>query len=376
MSIRTLVALWKANVPHWVWITSPAWIGAVVLGFDGRAPEWGPLVLFVAAVLSIQTITEFANSYTDRFEDQLYGPTNTLVTGELDAATAKKVLVLENIVAGSLLLALLLVTLNYYLIVVMLVGWFLGLAYSLPPFRLKETVYCPLSHGLALALLPIAGWLIVEPSLTARNGFIVAFAAFFFLASFALGITLKFRKTLLALADGLIEIKQGSDLPHLSTVGLGLKLRTALALEDITSLGAFVLVPVFWHLGIFDTALSIGLLALPLPLAVLAMILRIKDPLKNSTQYKVLTTLSWILIVALFFGVALASAVHWGFALLACIAFLTGFPILTKIVHPWGCKSPGGREIAGRQDLAVNWVQYGTTPATDMTSGQDSRASA
>ena len=346
MDIRKVIALWKANVPHWIWITSPAWIGAMLLGLDGRSPEWIPLGLFIAAVLSIQTVTEFANSYTDRYEDQLYGPTNTLVTGELDAATAKKYLLLENFIAGSLLIALLVITLNYFLILVMLLGWFLGLAYSLPPFRFKETVHCPLTHGLALALLPVAGWMIAGAPLTERNGFIIAFAGFFFLASFALGITLKYRKTLLALDAGLIEIKQGSGLGNLNTIGLGLKFRNAMALEDITSLGAFALVPVFWHLAIFDTALSIALLAVPLPLVVLAMLQRLRNPLKNSPQYKVLTTLSWIMIVVVFLGYALAGSVHLGFSLLVCTALMAGFPLLVKVVHPWGCKSLSSREIS------------------------------
>ena len=353
MNVKSAIALWKANVPHWVWITAPVWIGALVLGYNGTA---GPLelALFITAILTIQTITEFANSYTDRYEDKLYGPTNTLVTGELGTVMARRILILENILAGSLLLVLLLVTLNYSLIVIMLVGWFLGLAYSVPPFRLKETVYCPLSHGLALALLPIAGWMAVEPSLTASNGFIIAFAAFFFLSSFALGITLKFRKTLVALDAGLINIKRGSVLSSLPTLGLGLKFRNAMALEDITSLGAFILVPIFWYTGIFDAALSIGLLTLPLPLAVAATILRIKDPIGYSSHYKVLTTLSWILIVIIFLGFALASTVPLGYAFLACIVLLAGFPIITRIVHPWGCKSIGGREIAERQVLEAS----------------------
>lgn len=343
MNWRSVIGIWKASVPHWVWIGSPAWIGAVLLGLNGTTPEWGPLVLFIVATLAIQSIAEFANSYTDRDEDRLYGPTNALVTGELDAGIAKKVLVLQNIVAALLLIALLVVTLNLALILVMIVGWFFGLAYSVPPFRFKETVNGPFSHAIAFALLPVAGWLIVEPSLTAQNCFIIAFTAFLFLHSFGLGITLKFRKTLLALDSGLIQIEQGSSIYNIGTVGFKLKFRTAMYLEELTSLGAFILVPIFWHLGIFDTALSIGLLALPLPLTTLAMILRMKDPVKNSSKYKVLMTLAWILIVVILLGVGLASTIGVGFAILACVVSLTGFPLLVKIVHPWGAKSLSGR---------------------------------
>jgi 4-hydroxybenzoate polyprenyltransferase len=335
--------LWKANVPHWVWIGAPAWIGAVLLGLDGRTPDWVSLAIFVATVINIQSIAEFANSYTDRDEDRLYGPTNTLVTGELNAGTARKVLILQNILAAFLLIALLVITLNYILIAVMTVGWFFGLAYSVLPLRLKETPYAPFDHAVAFALLPIAGWLIVEPSLTARNGFVIAFASLLFLHSYGLGITLKFRKTLLALDSGLASTKKDSDLYKISTIGFGLKFKTAMYLEALTALGAFILVPIFWYQGVFEAAFSITLLALPLPLTALAMILRMKDPVKNSSIYKVFMTLSWILIVVTLLGYGLASVIPWGIASLICVICLVGFPLLVRIVHPWGAKSLNAR---------------------------------
>jgi len=326
-----------------VWIGSPAWIGAVILGLDGKAPEWVGLALFIVTVLTIQSIAEFVNSYTDRDEDRIYGPTNTIVTRELDAGIAKKILVLQNIVAALLIASLAVVTLNYALISVMIIGWFFGLAYSVSPFRLKETVNGPLAHAIAFALLPVAGWLIVEPSLLAKNGFILAFASFLFLHSYGLGITLKFRKTLLALDSGLVSTKQDSDLYNLSTVGFRLKFKTAMYLEAIAALGSFILVPIFWYLGVFDAALSIALLALPLPLTALAMILRTKDLVKNSSIYKVSMTLSWILIVLTLFGYGLASLIPWGFAALVCVISLVGFPLLVRVVHPWGAKSLNAR---------------------------------
>jgi len=335
--------LWKANVPHWVWIGAPAWIGAVLLGLDGRTPDWVSLAIFIATVITIQSIAEFANSYTDREEDRLYGPTNTLVTGELNAGTARKALIFQNIMAAFLLIALLVVTLNYILIAVMAVGWFFGLAYSVLPLRLKETPYAPFDHAIAFALLPIAGWLIVEPSLMAKNGFIIAFASLLFLHSYGLGITLKFRKTLLALDSGLIDNKQNNKLHNLSTVGFGLKFKTAMYLEALTALGAFILVPIFWHLDVFDASFSIALLALPMPLTALAMILRMKDPIRNSSIYKIFMTLSWILIVVTLLGYGLASVIPWGLASLICVFCLVGFPLLVRIVHPWGAKSLNAR---------------------------------
>ncbi len=322
-----------------MWIGSPAWIGAVLLGLDGRTPEWGPLALFIITILTIQSIAEFANSYTDRDEDRIYGPTNTLVTGELNARVAKKILILQNVIAAILLIALLIVTLNYALILVMIAGWFFSLAYSVPPLRLKETIHAPFCHAIAFALLPIAGWLIVEPSLTAQNGLIIAFAALLFLFSYGLGITLKFRKTLLALDSGLFQERQEHSMYNVNTVGFKLKFKTAMHLEELTSLGTFILVPILWYLDVFEAPLAIALLALPFPLTALALILRIKDPLRNSAKYKVFMTLSWILIVVTLFGFGLATVMTPGFAVLICIISLAGFPLLVKIVHPWGAKS-------------------------------------
>jgi hypothetical protein len=335
-----MIALWKASVPHWVWLGSAAWVGAVLLGLDGKAPEWLPLILFVFTVLTIQSVAEFANSYTDREEDQLYGPTNTLVTGELNASAAKRALITQNIVAALLLVSLLAITLNYALFIVILLGWFFGLAYSIPPLRLKETIHAPFSHAIAFALLPVAGWLIIQPSITASNGVILAFAAVLFLHSYGLGITLKFRKTLLAIDSGLIQFApQRGSLHNLNTVGFNMRFGIAMGLEEITSLGAFILIPVFWSLNIMNANLSIALLALPMPLTLLALILRRLEPVGNSSKYKVLMTLSWGLIVVILLGTGLTTFMHWIPAALICIAALTGFPLLVKIVHPWGCKS-------------------------------------
>lgn len=135
---------------------------------------------------------------------------------------------------------------------------------------------------------------------------------------------------------GLIQVEQGGSIYNLSTVGFKLKVKNAVALEAIATLGAFILVPIFWHLGIFDMALSIGLLTLPLAFTVLAMVLRIKEPVNNSQKCMLFMTMAWTFIVLLLFAVALASLVHWGFVILACIVFLIGFLLLTRTIHPFG----------------------------------------
>lgn len=341
MNFRTLLALWKANVPHWVLIAIQLCLGAVILGLEGVSPEWVPLGIFLATVVLGQSIAEFAGTYADRDEDQLYGPTNPIVTGELDARTAKKFLIGQNIVAGAFGLALVVVTLNYALVIAMIVCWFITLAYSLPPFQIKRTISAPFFPALGEALLLIVGWLLVEASLTAQDGFIIAFAAFLFLYTYGFVITLKFRKTYLALNAGLIEAEQDSGICSLRTVDLGMKVKTAVALETTTILGAFILVPIFWHLEIFDMPLSIGLLALSLPLTLAGIVLRIKGPIENSVRVTQLITLGWILVHFLFFAVALNSLVHWGYALLTGIVLLTGFLLLLWIVHPRGSKSIG-----------------------------------
>jgi len=333
---------------------APLWFAPTILALDGGIHEWGRVALFLVAVTIGMGVAELAGTYSDRDEDRLYGPTNPLVTGELDAGTARKALIVQNIVAGSLGFALLLLTLNASLVIAMIVGWFVALSYSLPPFRFKETVAAPFFHGLGVALLPIFAWLIVEPSLTAKNGFIIAFAAFLFLSSFGFAITTKFRKTLLAFSSGLIQVEPGASVFDLSTVGLKLKVKTAIALEGIATLGAFVLVPIFWHLGIFDMALSVALLALALPFSVLAIVMRIKDPVKHGETSVWLLGLAWVFVILSLLAVAVASAIHWGFAILSCTLFLLVFSLFVRIVHPWGCKAPGGRKIATHEPLAFS----------------------
>ncbi len=319
-----------------VWLCPPLLIGAIIRGLDGRAPEWGPIALFLVTMTILMAILEFANVYADRDEDRLYFPNNPIATGELDVGTARKALILENIVAGLLLVALVSVTLNYSLLIVMIASWFVNLAYSLPPLRLKETIADPFNHGFLYALPAMAAWLVVEPSLTAGNGFIIAFASLLLLFSFGYGITVKFRKTFHALNSGLIQVEEGGSVYDVRTVGLGLKVKTAMALEAATTLGAFVLVPIFWHLGIFDTALSIGLLAAAFPTAVFAIATRVKDPVKNGPKCLVFMMMAAVDIGLVLFGVAVTSYIHWGFAVLACIVYLLVFIPLFRTIEPFG----------------------------------------
>jgi 4-hydroxybenzoate polyprenyltransferase len=332
MKKQTLAGLWKANVPPFVWLWSPLWIGAIILGLDGAAPEWAAIGLFLATMTVIIAIAQYANTYADRDEDWLYIPTNPLVTGELTVKTARSIFILQNILAGLLLLALLLITENYYLTIAMTVGWFVGLAYSLPPLRLKETVWGPVPHAIGMALLPIVGWLLVA----SLNKFIIAFALFLFIHGLGFEITNKFRKTSHALSRGHIQDNQQDNVYDISTVGLKLKVKTAMAIEAITALGAFILIPVFWHLGIFDAPLSIGLLTLPLIFTVLVIVLRIRAPVANAPKCMLLMTTAWIFIALILLAVALTSLFHWGYAVLVCAAFIVVSLLLVRTIYPFG----------------------------------------
>lgn len=309
----------------------PFWFGAIFLGLNGKDAEWGPIVLFLVTAIVLTSIAEFANKYADRDEDWLYWPSNPLVTGELDAADARRALILQNVVAGALVIALLVVTLNASLVVALVVGWLTALTYSVPPFRFKETPAGPLVVALGDALLPVVAWLIVAPA----DSFIAAFGAFCFVFTFGVGITVKFRKTFHALNHGLITSKRGSNIYNLSTVGFKLNVKGSMVLEAIAALGAFVLVAVFWYLGIFDMPLSIALLTVPLALTVLAVGLRIKDPLGNGPKCAVLMGAAWIFIILSLFVVALTSLLPWGLIVLACIAYAIGGPLLFRTIHPF-----------------------------------------
>lgn len=337
---RSLVGLFKANSPQWVCIIAPLWFAPVMLAVNGATADWAAIGLFLTAVTVGMGVAEFSGTYSDREEDRLYGPTNPLVTGELDAATARKAFIFQNVLAGALGFALMLLTHNYALTVVMILGWFIALAYSLPPFRFKETPSAPFFHGLGIALLVVFGWLVVAP----LSAFAAAFAGFLFVNSFGFGITMKFRKTLLTHDAGLVQGEPGGSIHDLKIVGLKIGVGPATTAETVATLGAFALVPVFWHLGIFDATLSILLLALPLPVAVAAFALRLMNPVKNGQTSVWLLGLSWVLVILSLLAVAVAGLVPWGFAALACVGLMLVFSALVRVVHPWGCKSPTGRE--------------------------------
>src|SRR4030042_3746559 len=279
MNIRTLKGIWKAHLPQWVWACLPLWAGSLVFAVDGKSPNWSSLLLFLITAITIQATAELANTYIDRYEDRIYVPSNPLVTGELAEGTAKKALIVENIAAGLLLVALLVVTLNYYLIVAMAAGWLVGLAYSLPPFKFKKTIAGPFSSALTTALIPIAACLLVGP----LNSFMLAFAAFIFVGTFGANIsTGQLRKTAEAFTHGLIKVENGESICNIKTIGLRVKFKTAMALEAIAGLAAFILVAVFWHLDIFPVVLSLALLGLSLPFTLLTVLFRITSRIGNA----------------------------------------------------------------------------------------------
>lgn len=322
-------------MPPLAWGCSPLWVSAIILGLDGRAPEWDKIGLFAAAILVIQATSELANSYTDRYEDKIYFPSSPFVTGELGEKIAKKVFIVENLIAAALLVALVVVTLSYTLAITVIAGWFAGVAYSMPPIRAKGTVAGPFFIALGCALLPVAGWLLVAP----LNNFIMAFSVFFFIHSLGYGITHKSRKTSLAFNHGLIQSEQSGNTYNLKTIDLGVKVKSALTLEAASTLGAFVLVPILWHLDIFDAPLSIGLLTLPLVCTAASIAIRVKDPIRNAQMGVMLMTIAWALIIILLFATALTSLINWGYVILACIAFLIVFAFLLRTVHPFTYKA-------------------------------------
>ena len=352
MNLRALKALWKANIPPMVWLCPPLYVGPIVLGLDGGPPDWVAIGLFLATMVVVTATPEFANTYADRQEDRLYFPGNPVLTGELNAVTAKRALIMQNAVAGALIVALAAVTRNYPLTAAVALFWFLGLAYSLPPFRFKETPAAPLVYGLAYAMLPIAAWLVVEPSLSARNGFIIGFALVVFVFNFAYGITVKFRKTFHALKSGLIKVEPGGTVYSLRVVGLKQTVRTAMTLETVTSLGAFVLVPIFWHLEVFDSALSIALLAAALPTTALAVAARLRDPLGNGPRCVVFMTMAAVDIGLIMFGVALSSLLPWGIAVLVCLGYLALFVPLFA-----GIQTVGPRTVAAPWAEMEKWSE-------------------
>ena len=194
---------------------------------------------------------------------------------------------------------------------------------------------------MGLGLLPIASWLIVAD----LNSYIMSYTIVFFLYCVGFGITQKFRKTHIALDSGLIKAKEDGNIYDLNLVGFKLKVKPAIALEAIFTLAAFILIPIFWSLDIFDTAIAIGLFAVPLAFTIAGIIMRIKDPIANDNA-RSMQLLGMVLVFLMFalFGVALDVYMHWGWAILITFMYMLLSMVGVKLFPPCkrGCKCMGG----------------------------------
>ena len=335
MDRRSLTGIFRANLPQFVWMSFPLYIGSFIfaLQVEDKSPEWVSIILFLITVTVLVGIAQFANTYADQDEDRLYVPSNPLLTGDLDEVSARRAFLLQNILGGLLLIALFVVTLNYWLIIALAIGWAAGLTYSLPPFRFKETAVGPIIFALGIVLKPIVGWLVIGP----LNDFMIAFALFFFVELLAFQISGdKLRKTFIALRSGLIELEEGSSIYDLRTVGLKIRVRTAIAIEAMTGLGAFILVVVFWALKIFDVPLTVALLTLPLGFAIVTVVYRMMEPVENTWKCSKFMGMVYAFIILSFFGVALATVLHWVYAILLCAVFFIVFRFLFEFTHSFG----------------------------------------
>ncbi len=117
-----------------------------------------------------------------------------------------------------------------------------------------------------------------------------------------------------------------------------MKLKTAMALEATAGATAFVLVGIFWHLDIFPMVLSIALLGLSFPFMALTVLFRVKSRIQNAPKCVEFAGVAALLATLSFFAVALTNVLHWhwGYALMASIAFLLGFALFFRQVRPYG----------------------------------------
>lgn len=337
MKKNLLAGLFKANLPHWVVTCYPLWFGAIFFAL-GRFPtpaEWQITILFLATVTVILGIAEFANTYADREEDGIFVPSNPIITGELSVETAKKAFIAQNIAAGILLTTLYILTYNLQCTLAVLLGWIIGLTYSLPPFRFKERTIAPFPYALGLSLVPVVAWLLFKP----LNLFILAFMLFFFTHTLAFGITTKLRKT----AELLKHNPTSQPNPHnISSVGFKVKVKISALLEIIISIIAIILVALFWYHGIFNLTLTIGLLTFPLLFTILFIIYRIKsiktvkDFIKNQPTCSMTMGMIYLFSIFAFLTASLINLIHWALAILPNIIVLLLFAALLKYTHPYG----------------------------------------
>jgi len=299
--------VFRVNWFHAVSFLFLLWLGLIFWGLGTTAPSgWGTIVYSLLVAIFIICITNFADMYSDRFEDRTHRQSNPMATGEFKIGTAKRIFIAENIIGVLLVVSLFWVTRNYPLILALVAGWVGGLIYSLPPFRLKaRRIIGPLEFGLCCAIIPLVGWLVVKPVDT----FIAAFALIFFVGGSGIGITTKLRRTAEDFSFGLIS---GSNVFNLKTTDFGLRVKTAVILEAILVLGAICLIPVFGFLGTFNQVLVIFLVSFVLPLVLAGFALRGKDPISNLKKAQISFILICATLPAISVATFISSIVHIG----------------------------------------------------------------
>jgi len=307
--MRFLVSLvFRANYLHWVGPLFLLWFGLIFWGLGGfpaTGGQWGTIIYALLVAAFIICITEFADIYSDRFDDRVYRPSNPLVSGDLTIGTARKIFIAENIIGMPLLASLLWVTGNYPLILALIAGWIGGLVYSLPPFRLKgRKIIGAFEFGLSCAILPLVGWLVVIREL---DLFIGAFALILFVGGSGVGITTKLRRTSEAFNSGLIR---GSNVFNLETIDFGLKVKNAMIIEAILIAGAIILIPVFGLLEVFDSILVILLVSFVLPTVLVGYALRLREPIRNLKNSRTSFLLICGSLPAICFATFISSIVH------------------------------------------------------------------
>jgi len=289
--------IFRANWLHAVGPLIFLWLGLIFWG-QGTTDleEWGTVIFALLVGVFIICMTNFADMYSDR-SDRIHRPDNPMVTGDITIKSGRNLFIAENIIGLLLLIILYFVTHKYLLILALAAGWIGGLMYSLPPFRLKgRKIIGPFEFGLCCAIIPLVGWLIVKPP----DAFIAAFALVLFVGGSVAGVTTKLRRTAENFNAGVLS---GSNTFALKTTDFGILVKNALIIEAILLIGAIGLILLFSFLGVFKQTLALYLVLSCLPLILIGLTIRGKNPISNLKRAE----LSFILICATLPVIAIAT---------------------------------------------------------------------
>ena len=90
--------VFEANWLHAVIFLVLLWLGLIFWALGTTAVDgWGTIAYALSVGIFLACVANFADTYSDRFEDRIHKPSNPMVSGDFSIETGRKIFIAENI---------------------------------------------------------------------------------------------------------------------------------------------------------------------------------------------------------------------------------------------------------------------------------------